>query len=390
MALKVCQVCAVDFTLKHFLLPLIDAMKKEGWTVTSVCSDGPNIAELRAKGYIIEPICIARNFNVLRHFKTIICLTRYFKDNQFDIVHVHTPVAALIARIAARLASVPLVIYTAHGFYFHDEMSPIKRWFFILLERWVGRFTDILFTQSQEDALSAEKERLAPNGVVHAIGNGVDPEKFDPKSAAERSLTLKSLKIPENSFVIGVVARLVREKGICEFIDAAIQTIALNDNLYFIVVGSRLNSDRGQRVANVIEKAISAHPERILFLGQRADIPDLISAMDVFCLPSWREGMPRSIIEAMMLGKPIVATNIRGSREEVIDGETGFLLPIRNSNFLAKTFLHCAANPKKLMKMGEEGRIKALRDFDENNVVKIQIDFIQSFLVGREKHEASL
>jgi len=227
MALKVCQLCAVDFTLKHFLLPLIDRMEKEGWIVISVCSDGPNIAELRANGYNIEPVYIERSFNLFRHFKSVLVLTRYFKQQQFDIVHVHSPIAALIARIAAHLASVPTVIYTAHGFYFHDEMPTLKRSVFLWLEKWAGQFTDILFTQSREDAEIAKLEKLVPENAVYAIGNGVDPEKFNPKKIGNGMKTRKSLGIPNDAFVIGIIARLFQEKGICEFLDAAIQAAAI-------------------------------------------------------------------------------------------------------------------------------------------------------------------
>ena len=123
MGLKVCQLCAVDFTLKHFLLPLVDGMRDAGWEVTAVCSDGPAIAGLRERGYDIETVRIERSFNLFRHIGSTRVLIRVFRARRFDVVHVHTPVAALIGRVAARIAGVPTVVYTAHGFYFHDEIG---------------------------------------------------------------------------------------------------------------------------------------------------------------------------------------------------------------------------------------------------------------------------
>ena len=111
--------------------------------------------EIAKKGYNIETIYIARSYNVFQHFKSILALTRFFKEQEFDIVHVHSPIAAFVARLAARFASVSVVIYTAHGFYFHDEMMPLKRSVFLFLEKWVGKYTNILFTQSAEDAACA-------------------------------------------------------------------------------------------------------------------------------------------------------------------------------------------------------------------------------------------
>lgn len=384
MALKVCQLCAVDFTLKHFLLPLIDRMEKEGWIVISVCSDGPNIGELRASGYNIKPVYIERSFNLFRHFKSVLVLTRYFKQQQFDIVHVHSPIAALVARIAAHLASVPTVIYTAHGFYFHDEMPALKRSVFIWLEKWAGQFTDILFTQSSEDAEIAKLEKLVPENAVYVIGNGVDPEKFNPNKIGNGMKTRKSLGIPDDAFVIGMVARLVQEKGICEFLDAAIQAADENDKIYFLIIGTRLESDHAQEVSSTINTAKEKLVNRVKFLGQRKDIPELISAMDVFCLPSWREGMPRSIIEAMMMGKPVIATNIRGSREEVIDGKTGYLVPTRNANLLKAKFLFCTAHHEEMKKMGQAGRKRALKNFDEHKIVETQINLIKNSIANKK------
>jgi hypothetical protein len=102
--MKVCQLCAVDFTLKHFLLPLVDGMRAQGWRVTAVCSDGPLIGAMRAAGYTIETLPIARSMNPLLALRSLAALTRLFRRERFDVLHAHTPVAALIGRVAARLA----------------------------------------------------------------------------------------------------------------------------------------------------------------------------------------------------------------------------------------------------------------------------------------------
>jgi hypothetical protein len=153
--MKVCQLCAVDFTLKNFLLPLIDGMRAAGWRVTAVCSDGPFVSGLRERGYTIETVAIARSMNPLAALRSMIALIRLFRRERFDALHVHTPVAALIGRMAGRIAGIPLIVYTAHGFYFHDQMSSRKRSLFVALERFGGLFTDLLFSQSAEDAEEA-------------------------------------------------------------------------------------------------------------------------------------------------------------------------------------------------------------------------------------------
>lgn len=379
MGLKVCQLCAVDFTLKHFLLPLIDGMRDAGWEVTAVCSDGPAISGLRERGYDIETVRIERSFNLLRHIRSTRALIRLFKARRFDVVHVHTPVAALIGRVAARIAGVPTIVYTAHGFYFHDEMPAWKRCIFVWLEKFGAAFTDLLFTQSEEDARTAEVESLAPPGRILAIGNGVDPSRFDPERIGDGKAMRAQLGIPEEAFVIGIIARMVEEKGVGEFLQAAIEVAGNNSDIHFLMVGERLSSDHAGNVADDLARASAALAERLILTGARSDVPELLAAMDVFCLPSWREGMPRTIIEAMMMGKPVVATNIRGSREEVVPGETGYLVPTRDPQALAEAFLRCAEDRERALSMGAAGRRRALHLYDERKVVALQIARINGY-----------
>lgn len=378
--MKVCQLCAVDFTLNNFLLPLIDGMRSVGWEVTAVCSDGEKIQNLRERGYDIEVVSIDRSFNVLRHVMSIFVLIRLFKARGFDVVHVHTPVASVIGRIAARIAQVPVVIYTAHGFYFHDEMPAWQRRMFILIERICAPLTDILFTQSEEDCRTAETEYLGPPSRVFAIGNGVDSTRFDPRRTGDGKVIRMKLGIPENAFIIGFIARMVQEKGVGEFLRAAIDVVEKHKNIYFLMIGERLISDHAGNIEKELENASTILKDRLIITGPRHDIPELLASMDVFCLPSWREGMPRTIIEAMMMAKPVIATNIRGSREEVIEGETGYLVPTRDSQALAKAFMKCAENVEHARRMGVAGRSRALRLYDEPRVVALQIQRIREYM----------
>lgn len=380
MGLKVCQLCAIDFTLKHFLLPLIDGMRDAGWEVTAVCSDGPAIAGLRERGYVIETVRIERSFNLFCHVRSMRALVRLFKARRFDVVHVHTPVAALIGRVAARIAGVRTIVYTAHGFYFHDEMPAWKRRIFVWLEKFGAAYTDLLFTQSEEDARIAEIEHLAPPGRVLAIGNGVDPSRFDPERIGDGRAMRRQLGIPEDAFVVGIIARMVQEKGVGEFLRAAVHVAKNNPRVCFLMVGERLSSDHAGNVAGDFEQASAVLANRLILTGARSDVPELLAAMDVFCLPSWREGMPRTIIEAMMMGKPVVATNIRGSREEVVAGETGYLVSTRDPQALAEAFLRCAANTVVAKKMGYAGRKRALKLYDERRIVARQVARIEEYL----------
>lgn len=382
--MKICQLCAVDITLKNFLLPLIDGMRSCNWTVIAVCSDGPFVSDLRERGYEIDTIPIARSMNPVKAIYSILELIKYFRRERFDIVHVHTPVAALIGRIAAKLAGVPLVIYTAHGFYFHDNMPWWKYKLFLFMEKFGGYFTDLLFTQSAEDADVAVSENILPKSQVMVIGNGVDVERFDPENAGSSEKTRVELGIPRESFVLGFTGRLVREKGLVEFLEAATELADRFPQLWILLVGERLVSDHAGGVEKQLAVARNIFGARLVSTGFREDIPQLLSIIDLFCLPSWREGMPRSIIEAMMLAKPVLATDIRGSREEVVAEETGLIVTPQSPEALAGAMERFLLNPEWGARLGKNGRKRALKIYDERRVVAMQIDRIHQEMLGLE------
>lgn len=384
MRLKVCQLCAVDFSLKKFLLPLIDGMQRNGWEVTSVCSSGRYVEDLRAAGYRVETVPIARSLNPFLALRSLVLLVLFFRRERFDALHAHTPVAALIGRIAACLAGVPLVIYTAHGFYFHENMPRWKRSAFVWLERLGGKLTHLLFSQNTEDAEDAVREGIAPSARVLAIGNGVDASVFDPNLFSSPWDVRRTLGIPADAFVVGMIGRQVQEKGVLEFLRAAVALSTECPTLWLLLVGERLPSDHAIGVDAELTWAKEALGERLITPGMRDDIPSLLSAMDVFCLPSWREGMPRTIIEAMMMGKPVVATDIRGSREEVLHERTGLLVPVKNAEALAFAIRRMVEAPRWAALLGKAGRERALELYDEQRIVKLQIDRItqEAFSLG--------
>ncbi len=265
--MKILQVCAVDFTLYHFLLPLIGELRRRGHHVTAACSDGPFAEHVRDSGLKVEAVPFSRNISSLSgHVRAYRALVLLLRQERFDIIHVHTPIAAAIGRLAAWREKVPTVVYTAHGFYFHDRMWFPKRLIFIAIEWLLGRFTDVLFTQSQEDAATACQFNLCKTGRVRAIGNGVDPKVFYPNSNMEnRKQRRIALGTKPEACVIMMVGRLVAEKGYRELFCAMEH---LDAELW--VVGERLPSDHARSIEAEIERVVDNDPikDRIKFLGQ--------------------------------------------------------------------------------------------------------------------------
>ena len=369
--MKICQICAVDFTLYHFLLPLMEASRAAGHEVVGVSNTGPLIEKVRDRGLRVETIPFARSANPFRNLSALMALISLFRRERFDLIHVHTPVAALLGRLAARLSGAPRIVYTAHGFFFHDRMPWPKRWLFIAFEWLGGRLTHTLFTQAEEDAHTARRLHLCRTGDILAIGNGSDPRRFNPSvSPPHRARTRHALALSDKDVVIVMVGRLVAEKGHPELIEAMRRVKAA-----LWIVGERLPSDHADDISALLE-TIQHDPDlgpRVQLLGYRSDIPDLLRAADIFVLPSHREGMPRSIIEAMLSGLPVVATDIRGCREEVVDGETGFLIPPRQPSALAHALQRLVEDPKLRIKLGDAGRMRALKLFDEDMVIRRQL-----------------
>lgn len=372
------QLCAVDFTARHFLLPLMRAQRAAGFDVHLACSPGDYVPSMIEEGFPFFPIPFQRSFNVFSHFQAYRRLMRLFRAHRFTVMHAHTPVAAMVARPAARRAGVPVVLYTAHGFYFHEAMRPAVRAAHIWLEKKAQKYADFLFTQSAEDLETAVLEGIAPENRSLAIGNGVDVEKFHRekfgaeelrRTRAELGLTL------EDGPVIVMIGRLVREKGYFELLEALALLRPRFPRLRALLIGDALKSDHDDSARAIQHEAAALGLSKtVIFTGLRADVPRLLALGDIFCLPSWREGMPRSVIEAMAAGLPVVATRIRGCREEVLDGQTGFLTPVRDSKALAEALGHLAADGELRRRMGGDGRRRADEYFSERRVIERQLE----------------
>ncbi|MFC2071541.1 sugar transferase [Chloroflexota bacterium] len=384
--IKVAQIAAVDITAKKLLLPLIDRLTVEGYEVHIVCSNGGYVPELQARGHVVHSITIERRISLVSNFRSLWRLYRLMRREQFDIVHVHTPVAAALGRVAAWAARVPVVIYTAHGFYFHDHMQEWTRQLLIRMERTLCRMTHLVFTQSQEDAVTAVRESICPDEKLLCISNGVDIERFTVAPCSNEAR--ETLGLSAQDKVVGFVGRIVREKGILDLVQAMRPVLESVPDAKLLIVGNTLDSDRDREASRDISRLMDQDglSSRVLLAGFVEDIPRILGAIDLLALPSYREGMPRTIIEAMASGKPVVATDIRGCREEVVHGLTGLLVPVKNPDALAEATISILSNPELAQQMGAEGRRRACELFDERIVLdrqmKAYVDIVHKKLVS--------
>jgi glycosyltransferase involved in cell wall biosynthesis len=240
-----------------------------------------------------------------------------------------------------------------------------------------------LFCQSAEDAEVAVLERISTRDRILNIGNGVDVERFSADKIDSVETTRSLLGVPKNAFVVGLIGRQVKEKGLVEFLAAVTRLADRFPKLWILLIGERLASDHERGAELELAAARNILGDRLVTLGIRDDIPSLLSVMDLFCLPSWREGMPRTIIEAMMSGKPVLATDIRGSREEVVHEETGLIVPVRSAEAISQAIERFLLNPAWGRLLGEAGRKRALRIYDERQVVALQLNKIEEEMALR-------
>jgi glycosyltransferase involved in cell wall biosynthesis len=363
--MKICQITNVDFALRHFILPLMRGARSRGHEVIGICADGPMLEFVRAEGFRVIPVPMTRAASLSGQWRALRALLKVIKAERPDMVHGHMPMSGLIARLAARLAGVRVVAYTCHGFLF-NQPGPVGRRVAAFVLEWCGaRLTDRYLTVSTEEAADARRLHISERAI--AVGNGRDPARFHPNPEARVRIRAE-LGTSEHVVVVCVVSRLVRHKGHPELL-AAMREIPGTE---LWVVGNRLNSDRGEDLAPLFEA--SGLGTRLRRLGYRDDISDLLAAADIFALPSHFEGLPMSVIEAMLVGLPVVATDIRGPREQIVNGETGLLVPARTVMPLAAALRRLVDEPALRARMGEAGRMRALALYDEARVVARTLD----------------
>jgi glycosyltransferase involved in cell wall biosynthesis len=365
--LKVIEVTNVDFSLVQFLLPLMRVMRERGHEVIGVCADGPLLDRARAEGFRIEALPLERSLSLAAHWRAFRALLRLFRRERPDLVHAHMPISGFLARVAAWWAGVPLIAYTGHGFWFNFPGSLPRSAVGFAMEWLAARVTGTFLTVSEAEARDARRLHIHRGAV--AIGNGRDPARFRPDPAARRRVRA-ALGVADEQAVVLVVSRLVWHKGYPE-LAAAVQVVA---NATLWVAGERLASDRGPDMAALLSGA--GLGERLKLLGYREDVPELMAAADIFVLPSRFEGLPMSVIEAMLTGLPVVAADVRGPAEQVAPEVTGLLVPPGDAPALAEALRRLVSDVSLRERMGKAGRRRAMERYDEAKVLARTLDLL--------------
>jgi len=382
--LKIIQVTAVEITLRAFLLPLVEKLCQDGHELHLACSDPgealQNHPVVRRYHVQLHQVPIPRSKNPSLWRKGIRQLKAKFREIQPHVVHTHTPVASFLARYAAKKTGVPHVLTTAHGFYFHEGMNPVVFQAIAGMEKYFcKRFTDVLFTVNREDYDYAVSHAFLPaERIIPLPGVGIDtqqrfnPSLFSPEKKNELRTTL-SLS-PEDPVLL-FVGRLVQEKGVLDLVKAMEEVWESSPAVVCLFAGEALPSDRDQSVGKTLQAFAKEHPAKVRLLGLRSDIPELLSISNLLVLPSYREGMPVAPLEALSMGVPVVGTNIRGLREEVEEGKTGYLVPVARPSQLASAIVQVLTEGKNWSAACRE---KAVQTFSTECSLQPQLEVYRS------------
>jgi glycosyltransferase involved in cell wall biosynthesis len=310
--------------------------------------------------------------------------------HQYHIVHTHSAKAGTLGRIAARRAKVPIIIHTFHSFgwqvarTFHTRpwqvyTSSLKKWFYILIERYAASLSDALITVSELNKQEAIDINLAPPEKFATIYSGIDLNRFTVN--VERIKKCRSLGLSPGQPIIGTIGRLSTQKAPLDFVAAAKTVLQQKPDVQFIMVGDG-------PLASEVRQAIGDE-QRIKVLGYRDDVPEVLSILDLFVLSSLWEGLGRALTEAMVVGVPVAATAVDGVPELVTHQQTGLLSPPGDPARLAENIIWLLDCPEEAQRMKQCARNRVVPTFSAERMVE-QIEALYERLLDEKGYSLIL
>jgi glycosyltransferase involved in cell wall biosynthesis len=314
------------------------------------------------------PLAMRRDFHPPSDAIGAAQLVQRFRRDRPHIVHTHAFKTGHAARVLAYATRVPIVIHTVHGQPYSMETPALKRRVLAAIEWLVSVRVDAILVQGEED-----RQTLVDTGAVRPelitwIGNGIDLKRFTPGPTTERDRreARAELGIANDDVLFLSAGRLVREKGFVELFEAAVRARREDRRIRLAVAGDIDTGKADALDSSVVNRARDAG---VLVLGRRTDMARLYAASDVVALASWREGLPRVLMEGAAMGKPLLASDVRGCREVVKPPRNGMLAPVGDADALERAMLELAANADRRAAWGAANAVEARERFDLEQVV---------------------
>lgn len=371
---KVLFTATVDSHILHFHLPYLKMFKEKGYEVHVATNTDDAIPFCDVK----HKISFERSPFKINNLKAIKQMKKILLENDFDIVHTHTPMGSVVTRLAYKKVRNKIntrMIYTAHGFHFYKG-APLLNWLlFYPVEKYLSKYTDTLITINKEDYELAKKKFKKCRSIEYVPGVGIDEDKFNFTMTKSEKLELrKSLGLKENDFVLIYPAEISKRKRHIWLINTISPLLRENRHIHLLLPGS--DSLNGK--AHALTKKMGL-TDQIHFLGYRKDIPKLLKVSDISLSAASQEGLPVNIMEAMYVGLPIVATDCRGNRDLVKDGKNGYLVDLGDKkgfvDDINKVYLK-----KETEKFGKNNKI-----FIKNYLINAIVNKIDLIYFNRKK-----
>lgn len=312
--------------------------------------EGELFTEAAARGVTVhvEPNLV-REVHPWKDVRATLRLTDFFRRFRPDIVHTRSSKAGVVGRVAARRAGVPHVVHTVHGWGFHPRQGWAERTLYQVIERWCAPMADRLIVVAEANREQGLRLGIGEPHQYRLIRSGIEVEHYRVP-AGTRARVRASLGLADGQFVFGNVGRLSPQKAPTDLVEAFARVARAHPEACLLLVGD--GPLRGEVESLIARLGIS---DRVTLLGLRRDVPELIAAFDAFLLASLWEGLPRTILQAMAAGLPVVATRVDGVSDAVRDGETGYLVPPADSPALADRMERLISNPETSRALGQAG-----------------------------------
>lgn len=362
MTRKAAYIATVYAHLAAFHLPFMSDLRDAGFAVHAYAAPDRGREEVAAAGFECRDLPFSRHPLAPGNLRALRMLVARLRRERYDLIHVHTPNASVVCRLAARLAGrpYPQVVYTAHGFHFYDGAPWRNRLLYYPLERFLSRWTDVLVTINREDERRAAAFPVRGRSV-YVPGVGVDLSLYAALGDGERERVRRDFGLAPDDYAVLCIAELNRNKNQGQLIGAIGELRRRGIPAVLLLAGFGREEARYRQLA-----AESGAPQAVRFLGYRRDVPQLLQAADVLALLSRREGLPKALLEGLAAGKPLVATAVRGSRDLVIPGRNGYLVPVGDVPAAAAALERVRQDAGLRRRMGEYSRkLAGLYDLEQ-------------------------
>ncbi len=385
---RLLQVSTVPQTLSRFIAPISQHFRALGWQVDAMSAGISNDPICRAAfdqtfdaTWSRNPADPANLLMASRRMRTLV------EQNSYDIVHVHTPVAAFITRFALRglrKRGRPAVVYTAHGFHFHKSGNFLSNNIFLGLEKLAGSWTDYLVVMNQDDHQAALNWNIVPEDRIQYMpGIGVDTRAFSPRRVPPQQIAAirRELHLSINDRLFLMIGEFIPRKRHADLVHAIARLADPNVHVAFAGIGKTMEKTR-----KLVEEL--GLLDQIHFLGQRSDIPALIRASYMTILPSDQEGLPRCVLESLSMGIPVLGSKVRGIKE-LIDDRSGRLFPLGDTQAIAEQIAWCLQHPTEVRAMGQHARQRMTAVFDNRYILAMHETLYAQALRENREHWAT-